>query len=87
MKPYDVRIVAEGEDRAIEQFIERVKIQRQPIAVERLEVRFEDFTGEFQYFVLKRGDSSRELGERLDFAGSSLVLFSWAKNPSRSGGK
>ena len=87
MKPYDVRIVAEGEDRAIEQFIERVKIQRQPIAVERLEVRFEDFTGEFQYFVLKRGDSSRELGERLDFAGSSLVLFSSQSYPNPQSGE
>ena len=79
--------VVDGEDRGMEQFIERVKIQRHPIAVERLETRFEDFTGEFQYFVLKRGDSNEELSECLDFAGSSLVLFSWAKNPSRSGGK
>ena len=79
--------VVDGEDRGMEQFIERVKIQRHTIAVERLETRFEDFTGEFQYFVLKRGDSNEELSECLDFAGSSLVLFSWAKNPSRSGGK
>lgn len=43
VKPYDVRIVAEGEDSALERFLDEIKIKKYPIDVERLEVRFEDF--------------------------------------------
>ena len=70
VKPYDVRIVAEGEDEAISEFIERIK--RFPIDVESVEVNFEDFKGEFEYFEIKRGDWQEELGERLDTAGKLL---------------
>jgi acylphosphatase len=73
LKPYDVRIVAEGEDQAIEQFIEQVQIMKSPIKVERLEVRFEEFTGEFAYFEIKRGDMAEELGERLDLANARMT--------------
>jgi acylphosphatase len=72
VKPYDVRIVAEGDDEALEQFIERLQIKRCPIEVERVEVRVEEFTGEYSYFEIKRGDLVEELGERLDFAGRLL---------------
>jgi len=55
IKPYDydIRIVTEGEDEAISEFIERVKIKRFPIDVESVEVSFEDFKGEFEYFEIK----------------------------------
>jgi acylphosphatase len=66
--PYDVRIVAEGEDSALERFLEEIKIKKYPIDVERLEVRFEDFKAEFEYFEIKRGEWQEELGERLDAA-------------------
>ena len=74
IKPYDydIRIVTEGEDEAISEFIERVKIKRFPIDVESVEVSFEDFKGEFEYFEIKRGDWQEELGERLDTAGKLL---------------
>jgi acylphosphatase len=72
VKPYDVRIVAEGEDSALERFLEEIKIKKYPIDVERLEVRFEDFKAEFEYFEIKRGEWQEELGERLDAAGKSL---------------
>ena len=70
VKPYDIRIVTEGEDEAISEFIERIK--RFPIDVESVEVSFEDFKGEFEYFEIKRGDWQEELGERLDTAGKLL---------------
>jgi len=72
VKPYDIRIVTEGEDEAISEFIERIKIKRFPIDVESVEVNFEDFKGEFEYFEIKRGDWQEELGERLDTAGKLL---------------
>ena len=72
IKPYDIRIVTEGEDEAISEFIERIKIKRFPIDVESVEVSFEDFKGEFEYFEIKRGDWQEELGERLDTAGKLL---------------
>ena len=72
VKPYDVRIVAEGEDTKIERFIEEIRIKRYPIDVEHLEVQFEDFKAEFEYFEIKRGNWQEELGERLDAAGKLL---------------
>jgi len=68
-KPYDVKIVAEGEAAVIDQFIERIKINRFPIDVEHIEVSFGDYKGEFEYFEIKRGEWQEEFGERLDIAG------------------
>jgi acylphosphatase len=72
LKPYNIRIVAEGEDENIAEFIERIKIKRFPIDVESIKVSFEDFKGEFEYFEIKRGEWQEELGERLDTAGTLL---------------
>lgn len=71
-KPYDVRIVAEGSEDALKQFIELIKIRRFPISVERLEVGWQDATGEFSFFEIKRGEWGEELFERLDAAGRLL---------------
>ena len=71
-KHYDVRIVAEGEDERIDIFIERIKINKFPIEVEGIEVRFEEFKGEFEYFEIKRGEWGEEIAERLDTAGKLL---------------
>jgi len=72
LKPYDVRIVAEGDEEKLKQFIELIKIQKFPIFVERLEVSWQDATGEFNYFEIKRGEWQEELFERLDIAGKLL---------------
>lgn len=72
IKPYDVRIVAEGEKENIEEFIEKIKIHEFPISVEHIGVMFEETTSEFEYFMTKRGDWHEELGERLDAAGNIL---------------
>ena len=66
LKPYDVRIVAEGEAESIDLFIERIKINKFPIDVESIEVNVEDFKAEFEYFELKRGEWHEEAGESLD---------------------
>ena len=72
VKPYDVRIVAEGEDEHIDVFIKRIKINKFPIDVENVEVNFDDFKGEFDYFEIKRGEWGEEIVERLDTAGKLL---------------
>ena len=72
IKPYDVRIVAEGEDDNIDRFIKRIRIKKYPIDVEDIEVSFEGVKGEFEYFEIRRGEWQEELGERLDTAGKLL---------------
>ena len=72
LKPYDVRILAEGEDENIDKFIEQIEIRKFPIDVEGLEVTFEEYKGEFEYFEIKLGDWHEELFERLDTAGTLL---------------
>jgi acylphosphatase len=67
-KPYDVRIVAEGEEGALQAFVEGLKVERGPIRVRDLEVRWSEATGEFPYFQILRGDWQEELGERFDVA-------------------
>jgi len=67
-KPYDVRIVAEGEEEALQAFIAGLKVERGPIHVRNLEVRWSEATGEFPYFQILRGDWQEELGERFDVA-------------------
>ena len=67
-KPYDVRIVAEGEEGALQAFVEGLKVERGPIRVRDLLVRWSEATGEFPYFQILRGDWHEELGERFDVA-------------------
>jgi acylphosphatase len=74
-KPYNVRIVAEGEEDVLNEFVARIRIAKHPIAaidVEDLEVEFRAATGEFEYFEIRRGDWKEELGERMDPAGALL---------------
>ena len=72
LKPYDVKIVAEGDEGKLKQFIELVKIQKFPIFVESLEVSWQEATGEFSFFEIRRGEWTEELFERLDAAGRLL---------------
>ena len=68
VEPYDVRIVAEGEEAALKEFVKAVDIQDRPIRVQELDVSWAPATGEFQYFKILRGDWQEELGERFDTA-------------------
>ena len=72
-KPYDVRIVAEGEEEALHAFVEGLKVERGPIRVRNLEVRWSEATGEFPYFQILRGDWQEELVERFDV--SAWLLY------------
>ncbi len=74
IKPYDVKIVVEGGEPELKEFLERIKVQEYPVHVEDLSVEWSEGTGEFEYFEVVRGDWEDELFERLDFAGS--LLFS-----------
>lgn len=75
IKPYEVRIVCEGDKKSIDSFISLIRIKEYPIDVEHLVVRFEDATGEFEYFEIKRGDMAEELGERLDIANIRMTVM------------
>ena len=72
VKPYDVKIVCEGNKTSIDSFIKLIDIKEHPIVVEELEVSFEDATGDFDYFEITRGDMTEELGERLDIANDKM---------------
>ncbi|NOR46613.1 MAG: hypothetical protein GQ533_00990 [Methanosarcinaceae archaeon] len=72
VKPYDVKIICEGSRTSIDSFIRLIDIKEHPIEVEELEVSFGDANGEFDYFEIKRGDMTEELGERLDIANSKM---------------
>ena len=72
VKPYDVKIICEGNRTSIDSFIKLIDIKEPPTEVEELEVSFEDATGDFDYFEITRGDMTEELGERLDIANSKM---------------
>lgn len=67
-EPYDVRIAAEGEEGALKEFVEALRIEDGPIQVRELEVSWAPATGAFPYFKIIRGDWQEELGERFDVA-------------------
>ena len=72
IKPYDVEIVAEGEEEKLLEFLERTKIRRFPIFVDDLEVVWQKPRQEFEYFEIRREDWREELFERIDLAGKLL---------------
>ena len=67
-EPYDVKIVAEGQEALLEEFLRSLRVQKPPILVEDLSVQWMDATGEFPYFMIVRGDWQDELAERFDVA-------------------
>jgi acylphosphatase len=67
-EPYDVRIVAEGEEEPLKEFLRALRIKRGPIQVRDLDVTWTSATGEFPYFKILRGGWQEELGERFDVA-------------------
>ncbi|TKY91073.1 MAG: hypothetical protein C5S46_07740 [Candidatus Methanomarinus sp.] len=75
LKPYDVKIICEGDNKSIDSFIELITLKEYPVIVEHMDVKFEDATGEFEYFEIIRGDMTEELGEKLDMANAKLTLM------------
>ena len=75
LKPYDVKIVAEGDENSLNEFLTRIRIDKHPvspISVEDIDIEFGAATREFEYFEIRRGDWTEELGERMDVAGALL---------------
>jgi len=73
LKPYDVKIVCEGDKRTIEKFVKQIKIEDDPlIRVSEVPVQFEETTSEFEYFKIKRGSREEEDAERWDAAAGYL---------------
>ena len=73
LKPYDVRIVCEGEEGDVKRFVGALKIEGDSlISVSDIAVAYEKPTGEFKYFEIKRGSSEEETAERLDLAALHL---------------
>lgn len=68
LEPYDVSIVAEGEEAALKEFVKAIDIQDGPIRVQTLKANWSAATCEFPYFKILRGDWQEELGERFDVA-------------------
>ncbi|MDI6916447.1 MAG: acylphosphatase [Thermoplasmatales archaeon] len=58
-----VNVICEGEKKEIETLVGSIKIKTETINVEKIDVRFEDATGEFKDngFVVKVGDLGDEL--------------------------
>lgn len=73
IKPYDVRIICEGDKTSVDSFVKLIDIDELPIEVEDIDITFEDVTGEFDYFEIKRGDMAEELGERLDVLNAKMT--------------
>jgi len=72
LERHDVKIVAEGEEYLLNEFITQIKIEDPPIFVEDLDVEFRSATGEFEYFEIRRGDWMEELGEGMDAISAML---------------
>ena len=67
-----VEIIAEGEESALKEFVNRINIKDYVVQVDKIEVREEKATGEFKHFKIIRGELTEELGERIDVAGKLL---------------
>jgi len=73
LKPYDVRIVCEGEEGDVKRFIGALRMDGDPlIRVSDIAVEYDRPTGEFEYFEIKRGSSEEEYAEGFDFINSLL---------------
>lgn len=63
-----VKIVCEGEEPKMVDFIRDIKVKKDFIDVSETSVKYEEPTGEFKLFKIKYGDVPEELGDRLGAA-------------------
>ena len=69
-----VEIVAEGEEKDLEDFLARIQVKEEPISVERIEVHEESPTGEFKAFRIVAGSLEEEMVEGFGTGASYLRL-------------
>ena len=60
-----VKIVCEGEEQKIEDFIRAINVKKEFIDVTATSVNYEEPTGEFKVFKIKYGTVPEELGDRI----------------------
>ena len=68
MSDYSVKIVCVGSEEKFEEFLNRIRIVNRLIEVQHIKVARSEPTEHFDYFKIKRGNMTDELGERLDTA-------------------
>jgi acylphosphatase len=64
----DVKIVCDGKEKEINDFIKNIKVKKGFIDVSEILVRYEEPTDEFKIFKIMYGDVAEELGDRLGAA-------------------
>ena len=70
-----VEILAEGEEKELEDFLARIQVKEEPISVERIEVHEEKATGEFKTFRIMTGSLEEEMVEGFGTGASYLMLM------------
>ncbi len=68
----EVEIVAEGSEKDLREFINKINIIQRPIAVRSFTVQWEEATGEYVDFEILRGDIQEGIFEWLCYAGNVL---------------
>jgi uncharacterized phage infection (PIP) family protein YhgE len=79
--PSLVTIVAEGEEKVLNEFVNEIKKAKKPIIIEEIKIKEEKATGEFEYFEIIREDPNQEMIERIEMG--RVVLFSMLEKHDR----
>ena len=79
----NVKVVCEGEEPKIEDFIRGIKIKKDFIEVVETSLEYEEPTGEFKVFKIKYGEVAEELGDRMGAA----LLYLGATNQKIDAGR
>ena len=79
----NVKVVCEGEEPKIEDFIKGIKVKKDFIDVVEISVEYEAPTGEFKVFKIKYGEVAEELGDRMGAA----LLYLGATNQKIDAGR
>ena len=73
LKPHDVRIVCEGDEKPIATFLKQIDIKKSPVFVENIDAQYMEPTNEFKWFEIHRGEPMEEIGERMDVINTALL--------------
>ncbi|MBA3045526.1 MAG: acylphosphatase [Candidatus Thermoplasmatota archaeon] len=85
MRDGTVLIVCEGEESSIEEFIKTIKVKKDFIDVEDVNiVETLDPTGEFEFFDIKYGSTEEELGDRM---GAGILYMAATRDEVKQVGK
>jgi acylphosphatase len=79
----NVKVVCEGKEAEINEFIKVIKVKRDFIDVKEAPLEYEEPTGEFKLFKIMYGDVPEELGDRLGAA----LLYMGATNQKIDAGR